>query len=194
MPKRIFFITATLLFMAPVFIQVNRPSPVYAQRVQDIQGWNNTRWGMSYEEVRSIYPVENLRQMSQTSAFSHSASLEGYRLGRSYYKVMFYFNSNQLESVVLEWWPHRFGDQNGESPLDDLLSGLRGRYGEPIDDSYDNINIWVRKWYLPSTTIQVNVLGEDRTLRQCYDTSNCPFLRDYRLTVVYRQQGIMEGL
>lgn len=178
MLKRKFLITATLLFISPVFIQVNSPTPVYAQRAQDIQGWNNTRWGMSYEDVKVLYPSIDIIQSTEAngygSKYSHYATLNSFLLGNSYYQANFFFTSNRLESIVFHW------DEIGSSPLTDLISSLSGRYGQPIHSTQATTQ-WI--WHMPTTKITITI-----------PEKICPSIYECGMSLNYMQQPILEGL
>lgn len=146
---------------------------LHNKQTQDISGWNNTQWGMTYEQVRELYPVGALQTNTNVgTAFANHASLQGYQLGNSRYTLEFHFSrNNELQSVILRW------DQRGETPIRELLSALTARYGQARDVSVRQLD-WGREWNLPSTRI---FLGS-------------PMSVDNGVTLAYRQQSIRGGV
>jgi hypothetical protein len=179
MLKRKLLITATLLFISPVFIQVNKLTPVYAQRVQDIQGWNNTRWGMTYEQVKTLYPsIGNLEIIATgRSEFSHYAIIESIQIEGFIYRIYFHFSGRQLESVTLY-------DNSTESisylSILSTVSSLTRKYGPSSLIPGDSIT--KRRWDLPTTKV---TFGWDSD--SCTDSRIRSIIR-CRTFLVYRRR------
>ncbi|MBE9182422.1 hypothetical protein IQ268_28135 [Oculatella sp. LEGE 06141] len=130
------------------------PHLVVAQQTQDISGWNNTQWGMTYEEIRALYPVGILQPNHGTSDFANHTLFDGFALGESRYRVEFHFGrSGTLESAILRW------DQSGASPSQELLNALIAKYGQPGDNSIPSVGMARKVWNLPSTKISLIIVN-----------------------------------
>lgn len=161
------------------FVFTTTPAIVQAQQVQDIQGWNNTRWGMTYAEVRSLHPIGNLQVSQSATSFSHFASMDGFNVGESSYKVEFYFNSDRLESVILRW------DENGQSPYYSLFNNLNNRYGqaENVVSSLPQNFVYQKQWNMPTTAITMTI-----------PVGICPAIYACEINLSYRRQQQLEGI
>lgn len=126
-------------------------NPSLVALVPDLQGWRNTRWGMSVEEVKALYPFEDgmeielgdPRQVGKTHI-----EIKGHR-----YKIRFVFlKSFGLESVNLAW---NSTTSNEVNPATAIAEELQSKYGVPSEvSSKDNHYYTEAKWILPSTTIR----------------------------------------
>ncbi len=179
MLKNKFLLTITLLLISPVFIQLSDSKSIQAQQVQDIQGWNNTRWGMTYAEVKSLYPIGNLQESQSATAFSHFASMESFNIGENTYKVEFYFNKNRLESVILRW------DENGHSPYYSLLNNLNNRYGQGVNvaSHLPQNFLYQKQWNMPTTAIVMTI-----------PVGICPTIYACEINLSYSRQQQLEGI
>lgn len=116
--------------------------------LSDLQGWRNTRWGMSVEEVKALYPFEDgmeiepgdPRQVGKTHI-----EVKGHR-----YDIRFVFlKSFGLESVNLAWNPTTSNEVN---PATAIAEELQSKYGVP-SELKENQFYTEAKWILPSTLI-----------------------------------------
>jgi hypothetical protein len=109
---------------------------------QDIQGWNRTRWGMSVDEVRKLFP--GIESSTPSTTGDSRYVLKNVSLNRAVFDISFVFGANGLKVVNL--------DQKGkdvELNFRMLLQDLQEKYGRPASQN----SIGAIKWILPSTEI-----------------------------------------
>ncbi len=141
--------------------QIRQQLPFAVAAIPDLSGWRNTRWGMSMEQVKSMYPFTNgvegapddLRMVGKTNIV-----IDGHR-----YRVRFVFlNSYGLESVN---FASDLSEVDSYRVRQSVADELQARYGQP-----DKKREWTTpspylsmKWYLPSTVIRYDGIQEQIT-------------------------------
>jgi len=80
-----FIHTATYRLGIASFVLAITPAVVQAQRVQDVQEWNNTQWGMTYLEVRSPMPFASPNSFRGLTAFQTAFSTQELQEGHEEY-------------------------------------------------------------------------------------------------------------
>jgi hypothetical protein len=131
-------------------VHANPISPLVAQAyTQDIQGWNGTRWGMSVNEVRAIFPGIQAGEPSATG--NPRFVLSNFAVNGLTYKVSFVFDKSGLMAVNLS--------QEGSRAVlsaSMLLQDLQEKYGRPAAKN----SLGTIKWILPSTEISLLSIGD----------------------------------
>jgi len=138
--------------------QISQQNPLTIAVIPDLPGWRNTKWGMSMEQVKSLYPFtdgiegepDELRRVGKTSIV-----IDGHQ-----YRVRFVFlKSYGLESVN---FASELAGENSYRVRKSVADALQERYGQP-----DKRMEWATpspyldmKWYLPNTVINFTGIQE----------------------------------
>jgi len=118
-----------------------------------IQGYGNTKWGMSPDEVVS---AENgkahiLSKPVEYSSWQGKVAIDEVNIGSSKYRVTFLFDrSNQLAQTNVTSYEDKNAGINSNN-FDTLSSLLSQKYGSPGYVEKNKKNIWV----LDGTTIEL---------------------------------------
>lgn len=149
--KLAFATTLTTLTPLVTFSSVYaNPAPSYTRETLaqsytlDIQGWNGTKWGMSVDEVKKLFP--GIQPSSPTTTGDSRYVLKDFNVKRTNYDVSFVFGSKGLRVVNLDQ-----KGKNVELSFRVLLQDLQEKYGRPASQN----SIGEIKWILPSTEISL---------------------------------------
>ena len=158
----------------------------FAQRPQDIDGWNKVKWGMTEEEIMNVYGVQVRKSNTQPGeTFYSNLELDNLSITNNPFRVTFFMDNKTKKLVFVRLTPNRdkysYGDLQEKLPninplllelaktraiFDDLEKELIGKYGKPdyISDKPSKfMNTQERTWYFPSTTIKLEYFWVDQT-------------------------------
>ena len=163
--KKYFIILVYLIFSHTI---------IYAQSetVKDVKGWNNSKWGMTENEVVKAFNgnVKHLEEnkISKDGDGYCSLRMEGIEIDKEKYFADFWFDNNKkLYEVLIQ--PNKEGGSKLseinflEYQFKDLERKIIEKYNKPIsdedkDDKKNEIIKHQRLWNFPSTTIELNYL------------------------------------
>jgi hypothetical protein len=151
--------------------QIKPQLPFVVAAIPDLPGWRNTRWGMSMEQVKSMYPFtdgvegapDNLRMVGKTNIVIDDHT----------YRVRFVFlNSYGLESVN---FASDLSEVDSYRVRKTVADELQARYGKPDEKSelFTPSPYVTMRWYLPTTFI--NYIGTQNRINFGYSRNDQRF-------------------
>ena len=129
--------------------------------------WQNTKYGMTVNEVKSLYP--NSVTLNRPNLFIYSGAkglleLNNIEIVSQMFKATFYFsaNNNKLEQVTLEC-TDKITEHKGKLIYNSLLEVLISKYGNPITKGKNLVLISSATWLSGDTNISLNLLELNET-------------------------------
>ncbi|HXJ83019.1 MAG TPA: hypothetical protein VMS64_30565 [Candidatus Methylomirabilis sp.] len=144
-----------------IAIVLSVSSPAYS--LDDLLGWQTTRWGMTEEEVRGLLkshgspltplPVIYGRWLEADAPFSTTVEMAG-----SYYDAIFMFSKDtrRLGRVMIRTVD--FSHEHALSLHDNLLRALTENYGRPTETQGGTASL--TKWIFKTTTVVLSLYTE----------------------------------
>lgn len=169
-----------IIFSFPIIVSFLPNNTSYAQRPNDINGWNKAKWGMTENDIRRIYKddIKEKKTTFKGGDYECNLAIENLKILDDIdetVEVAFCVdkNSKLLNRVYI----HAYNEKT-ISPvfLEKLKSGLMGKYGKYDDSELSNDEFTQKDvyfWYFPSTKIALTVYDE-RTVYRGADNS-CVF-------------------
>jgi hypothetical protein len=142
------------LLVCPVFAQNNSFN-------QDINGWQNARWGMTEEELTRTFGsslTKSPQREKQQGKYSDYA-VRNYVIGDINFIVSFFMSdlTNKLIEIRMtkQWNPNKPANENEFNNLASLLMNKYGQYSRETNDGHKK-NI---EWSFPSTSIKLSLFN-----------------------------------
>lgn len=158
MKKIISFVALTILFTSSLTINAGT-------KPKDVYGWDNTKWGMTVEELRSVIGKDlkerNPKQDEQDKMYS-GFELRHIKMGQGKFRASFWMDedSNKLTRIVFvpEGQPKKYEWAETFIKLENYLVE---KYGDPNVEktSNDPGTSADRKWIFPTTEIELSYLS-----------------------------------
>jgi hypothetical protein len=140
-------------------------SPCYSQE-RDVLGWQDTRWGMSNEDIERVYgsKLKKLPKPEKFLAWHADHVIPEFELESEKFTVFFQIDNatNKLSQVLI-----RLNEQKSQIPREEIFSRLESmlvrEYGSPLDKRDDRRSSVIdfsfvelsSKWRFPTTTIEL---------------------------------------
>ncbi|HVT16425.1 MAG TPA: hypothetical protein VHQ90_09645 [Thermoanaerobaculia bacterium] len=140
---------------AIAFFTLVATSAALAAVVQDIAGWADTRWGMSFYDLRKTHP--DLKLETRYSPSSYVGRLPDVTIGTKPFQIYLQFDGmERAGSSGGDWFLKRVELQSTATACYYVAETLIAKYGQPTKQESE-LTIWV----LPTTTVrQVISLGK----------------------------------
>lgn len=146
----------------------------------DVYGWDKLKWGMTEEEVRSVYgdkiKIHKPKQDEKEGVYS-GMELTGVEIGGGEFRASLWMDSGteKLRKIVFVPAGKPDGYNRAETFIG-LEEGLADRYGDPDveETSNDPGTSAERKWVFPSTVIELSYLriGDSELLLLVFSASD----------------------
>jgi hypothetical protein len=120
-------------------------------QVNDINGWDKAKWGMSKREINALYGIT---RVSPSSDDTQRISTY-YKIGNYNYDVWFNFRQDSLYfvSIMSENIINHKKQPPTQADCKALEDELIKTYGNPHKTFPTNSGLWVAGWGFPSTSI-----------------------------------------
>jgi len=138
----------------------------YSQKIDDVPGWQEARWGMTEEELKSTF--KDLRKLDKRENFFDGDQYADYQITdyvieERKYNVFFLMGkeSGKLATVLVKLKEPPAGAIQ-KVLFDGLESLLTRKYGKPTYEKNDPDSVvpsLKRQWAFPTTTIELNYLS-----------------------------------
>jgi hypothetical protein len=133
---------------------------------QDVLGWNDTRWGMTPEQVITATDgqAKTPTKLKKHQGLTGELEIEGLAVQGFTFHVLLWFRDGKLDQVELEaqdvhhgMMEHRAKGARSGAYYDELRTLLADKYGPPVTDSREMSNGIHTNWSFPNTTISMQV-------------------------------------
>ncbi len=161
--KTVFTLTALLILLIS-----SQASGGY-KKPEDVYGWDKLKWGMTEEEVRSVYgekiKIHKPKQDEKEGVYS-GMELTGVETGGGEFRASLWMDSatKRLKKIVFVPAGKPEGYKRAETFIN-LEESLSAAYGDPDfeETSNDPGTSAERKWVFPSTVIEMSYLRIEDT-------------------------------
>jgi hypothetical protein len=146
--------------------------------IENVEGWRDTYWGMSYEEVKRKYPfTDEPRDHSGKTNPNRYVGLTKIKIDNRTFRVRFVFEKGIGLDAVSFWWEK--SSQEPSNPINFVINDLTTKYGSP--DKQSSMPMpgtefqWSKdmKWVKRNTVIEldacdkyISLIFEKRNLRE----------------------------
>ncbi len=122
--------------------------------MDDLEGWQQTRWGMTAEEIIQAVGADNLRRFEETKQYQDSyadLTFSGVYIGAYAFDIIFQIDkkTNGLRQVLISY--EEDPDRSPKAALNAAIKMLTEKFGNPkrIGASDD------LQWKFSTTTIEI---------------------------------------
>jgi hypothetical protein len=125
--------------------------------MDDLEGWQQTRWGMTTGEIIEAVGKENLRRVEETRSFNEfyaDLTIPNVAIGQYEFDVVFQMGNetDRLEQVLISY--EEDPDRSPTSAFKAALKLLTEKFGSPerigTSDEF--------QWRFPTTTIEASTM------------------------------------
>lgn len=129
--------------------------------IENVEGWRDTFWGMSYEEVKRRYPFtdEPMDYSGKTNP-NRYVGLTKIKIDNRTFRGRFVFEKGLGLDTVSFWWDK--SSQEPSNPINFVINDLTTKYGTPDKQSSMAMpgteSLWSKqmKWVKPNTVIELD--------------------------------------
>lgn len=128
--------------------------------LENVEGWRDTSWGMSYDEVKKRYPfTDEARDYSGKTDPSRYVGLTTIKIDNRTFRVRFVFQEGLGLDTVSFWWDK--SSQEPSNPINFVINDLTTKYGSPDKQSSMAMPgtefLWSKdmKWVKRNTVIEL---------------------------------------
>jgi hypothetical protein len=136
---------------------------------QQESGWNDTRWGMTVEQVKHLYP--SAQSFEQPNNHNQGLVLNGFKISNENYDLRFFFDEKgTLSEVDLDLVTPRSQLAISEITASSLRAKLTEKYGQPDFVERGDFQSW--KWNKPQLNIALDYVPMFNKVSVSYSKPN----------------------
>lgn len=155
---------ATITLAAFLMLLISSHASGAYKKPEDVYGWDKLKWGMTGEEVRSVYgdkiKIHEPRQDEKEGVYS-DMELTDVEIGGGEFRASLWMDSDTKKLRKIAFVPAEKPEgYNWAEAFIGLEEDLADKYGDPDveETSNDPGTSADRKWVFPSTTIELSYL------------------------------------
>lgn len=137
-------------------------SSAFAETTEDVDGWSNTKWGMTKAEVSDAFPGQVIPHEGKSGQGCYM-KIDGANIVGSEFVIVFDFDCNTKKLKGVSLAPkNNITRIQGANLYEKLYDELKVKYGSPT--KRDNSQVSAKTvWIFPSTKIEMNLIAPGAT-------------------------------